>query len=290
MVETIFVPLDGSKAGESVFPYVEEMSARLGAAVEFLALSELLSCDHERLFSSYLDWAMQDMKSRLGRRGVTAQLRGKVLLGSASEELPRRADEAGASLIVMPNTIRREQTSAALLANIATKVLKGSQVPVLLTPADRGDAIRLSWQVRRILVPLDGSAESEASIPCATLLGKAFSSELQLYHASSSAATWVAYGMERGAYRAMDDERRAAASYLQGIRGRLADTGLITSLHVGHGPAAELIVDYARSSSADVIAMSTHGRSGMAHVIFGSVTEKVLRTAHTSVLAVRSTQ
>lgn len=81
--------------------------------------------------------------------------------------------------------------------------------------------------------------------------------------------------------------RSDASQYLASNRERLEQECLAVTCRTPEGPAAESIVDYARVVGADLIAMTTHGRSGLGRVIFGSVAEAVLRLAPCPVLLVR---
>ncbi|MFA6437762.1 MAG: universal stress protein [Bacteriovoracaceae bacterium] len=59
---------------------------------------------------------------------------------------------------------------------------------------------------------------------------------------------------------------------------------------ITEGNAAQSIVQYAKEHSIDMIVMSTHGRTGIQHVLLGSVTERVVRTSHCPVLTVKSSE
>jgi nucleotide-binding universal stress UspA family protein len=77
---------------------------------------------------------------------------------------------------------------------------------------------------------------------------------------------------------------------LSKIADRLIERGLSAATGVAYGEPAESIVTSARECGADLIVMSTHGRSGVPHLVLGSVAERVIRSAHCPVLAVRETR
>lgn len=81
-----------------------------------------------------------------------------------------------------------------------------------------------------------------------------------------------------------DAERVAARDYLEGVAARLTGKGLEVEWVVLEGPAAPTIAQRALEGGADLVAMTTHGRSGVARLLLGSVTEQVLRTADVPVL------
>ncbi len=100
--------------------------------------------------------------------------------------------------------------------------------------------------------------------------------------------TWV--GEAYPSYATPQDEERGKASaiyYLDGVGKSLKEKGLSVSSAAVVGSPAEQIIDYAKGNSVDLIAMSTHGRSGIGRWVFGSVTDKVLHAGDTPVLVIR---
>jgi nucleotide-binding universal stress UspA family protein len=79
-----------------------------------------------------------------------------------------------------------------------------------------------------------------------------------------------------------------AETYLTGVRARLVQSGLdAVDTSVWYGPPAEAIVDAARFRGADLIVMSSHGRSGLGRLVLGSVAETVLRGTRVPILLIR---
>ncbi len=86
-------------------------------------------------------------------------------------------------------------------------------------------------------------------------------------------------------------KRKALAlAYLDDVGKPLKERGITTSSVVVMGSPADQIIDYAKVNAIDLIAMSTHGRSGIGRWVFGSVTDKVLHAGDTAVLIVRPTK
>jgi nucleotide-binding universal stress UspA family protein len=148
---------------------------------------------------------------------------------------------------------------------------------------------------QHILVALDGSELAERVLPQVEALAERFQSRIVLLRATTSAAevASLAAGAGLDAAAALDptpmieSERTEATSYLDSVARRLATAGAQVSVECPEGPAARAIVDEARRREADLIAMTTHGRSGLAHLVFGSVAEEVLHRAPCPVLLVR---
>ena len=134
----------------------------------------------------------------------------------------------------------------------------------------------------KILVPLDGSEMAEAAI--APALGMAHpGSALILMRAAEA-------GVLAGAdvIGAQVQVVREAEEYLAGVQAKLERTGAKgVETHVWYGPAAPAVVEAAEVQKVDLIVMSTHGRSGLGRIIFGSVAESVLRGTRAPILLIR---
>lgn len=149
----------------------------------------------------------------------------------------------------------------------------------------------------KIVVPLDGSENSERALSHATEMAKAMGSTVHLLQVvTRSEELQLMAGAESSfaasaQYQAMADDLRAsliekAEGYLAGVRGRLAAEGVPVETAVMEGAAGERIIEYARSEGADLIVMSTRGQGGIQRMLLGSVTDRVLRSAHIAVLAI----
>lgn len=135
----------------------------------------------------------------------------------------------------------------------------------------------------KILVPLDGSEMAEAAIPPALEMAKAGSPLLILMRAADAR---VLPGTD--AIDAQVQAVREAEEYLAAVKVKLEKTGAKgIETHVWYGPAAPAIVEAAKVQKVDLIVMSTHGRSGLGRIIFGSVAESVLRGTRAPILLVR---
>jgi nucleotide-binding universal stress UspA family protein len=149
----------------------------------------------------------------------------------------------------------------------------------------------------KILVPLDGSNLAEGVLPHVQDLAQRYDSEvvlIQVVPPLSKLVTAEAVSMgEAGidletASDAAKAERDNAHSYLERVVQRLEAQKIKVQSEVLEGPPGDVIVDYARRHKMDLIAMSTHGRSGLGRLFYGSVADHVLRHAGTPVLLIRS--
>ncbi|HET9490283.1 MAG TPA: universal stress protein [Methylomirabilota bacterium] len=136
----------------------------------------------------------------------------------------------------------------------------------------------------RILVPLDGSSLAESALPVAVdLLAGTPNSTLLLLRAAEALAFLGGDPIE-----AQVQVVREAEEYLDAVRARLAGSGVAeVKTSVCYGPAASFIIETAQVAKADMIVMTTHGRSGLRRLVFGSVAEAVLRGTRTPILLIR---
>jgi nucleotide-binding universal stress UspA family protein len=146
---------------------------------------------------------------------------------------------------------------------------------------------------RHILVPLDGSSLAEQVLPHVQALVKPEDDvRITLLRAIPPvhASTVEFGGMYAGAVAQLEEQEpaeQAAKKYLVPIANRLQSDGYHVALHVSRLMAAEAIIDYAEHHHVDLIAIATHGRSGVSRWVFGSVTQKVMQASPTPVLVIR---
>jgi nucleotide-binding universal stress UspA family protein len=134
----------------------------------------------------------------------------------------------------------------------------------------------------RILVPLDGSRCAETVIPRVEELIAGKETGICLLRVVS-ASTFPGVDPTEAQVKVV----REAEEYLKGLENHLKAKGLDVDAHVRYGNDAEEILDHAAQKEIELVAMSTHGRSGVKRFFLGSVAEKVLRHASKPVFLVR---
>jgi nucleotide-binding universal stress UspA family protein len=134
----------------------------------------------------------------------------------------------------------------------------------------------------KVLVPLDGSLLSEEALPAAARLARAAEGSLILMHAVTPSEY---FSVTAAQY--VQQERRRSAVYLQKLAEHTGNGSLGVQERIVTGEASREIVAEAKRSHADLIAMSSHGRSGIREWPFGSVAERVLRSTSVPVLVFR---
>jgi nucleotide-binding universal stress UspA family protein len=140
-----------------------------------------------------------------------------------------------------------------------------------------------------VLAPLDGSAEAERALPIAARIARASGGSVALVRVVQAPAefelgvvppvTW--------APAARSDEREEATAYLEGVRQQDILAGVPSTTAVYAGPPAAMILTAAASAGADLIVLTSHGRTGMARWLLGSVAAEVARESSAPALILR---
>ncbi len=143
----------------------------------------------------------------------------------------------------------------------------------------------------RILVPLDGSELAECVLPHVEAIAKGCG--VNEIVALIAIEPVYLFADEGGGTATVDVVKlqnmreESAASYLKEVAGKLQARNMNVRTAMLKGNAADVIVDFARNNGVDLIAMATHGRSGISRWVWGSTAEKILRSATVPVLMVR---
>ncbi len=140
----------------------------------------------------------------------------------------------------------------------------------------------------RVLIPLDGSALAETILPFAERIAGPLDAEVVLLGVVEPLSAMT--GLATGGVNAVDAlflRQLETKKYLAEVARRLEAKGLRVRTLLGLGTPAAEIVESAKAAQADLIAMTTHGRSGLRRAVLGSVAEQVLRAASVPVLMIR---
>jgi nucleotide-binding universal stress UspA family protein len=290
MFERILVPLDGSENAEMVFPYCADLASKFASTVILVTVSESANPDIEHLYRTYLKHARGKLRQHLRAwtSHETVTLQSEVLSGDPAREILQIAEDEKAGLILLASHGSSGE-GPWLLGHIAAKVLRATERPVMLI---REQAARAALEqrklLRRILVPLDGSKVGEAALCYAVALVRKTGAEIDLIEVCEPVRSVGATGRS---YNIPEDEsvKKSLLSYLNHIAEPIKNDGLKVSTTVLFGNAADKIVEYAEKNGIDLVAISTHGRSGLGRWVFGNVADKILHTGSVAVLVAHAT-
>ena len=142
---------------------------------------------------------------------------------------------------------------------------------------------------KRIIVPVDGSTLAEQAIPYVEALGKALNTSIELVRVEDAGFAEDAAGPEvgQGVGEIQATLRAAAGNYLEQVSSAIRKNGLTVSNSIESGSPASTIVAKGEKNPDALLAMATHGRSGIGRLLMGSVTESVLHTTISNMLICR---
>ena len=141
-----------------------------------------------------------------------------------------------------------------------------------------------------ILVPLDGSKRAEAILPHVEELACRYNAKiilLQVVHPYSMSSDFEFVDMNLYA-KELKRQKKEAERYLEGIKEKLQDKAIGVKNLILFGPVVQAILDTAASENADLIAMASHGRGGLARAFYGSVAVGVLHRVDRPLLIIRA--
>ncbi len=296
MYKRILVPLDGSPMGDRVLPYVKNLGKKFDAKVELFRVFDPepeffypepfeFQDRHEATahFREEIMTAMGTAKTNLESAGVaaTAVLHGperaetdgkKVAhtFGTAAEHIVLESEKVEDTLIVI-STHGRSGAGRWVMGSVTDKVLHAVKTPLMIIRAEGNDAA-LDGTMGHIIVPLDGSALAETILPHAVALAKGLDAKVCLVRAVSDDSS-------------DDDERAQLDRLAEGIR---AEGVASVERVLLHGDPATAIVDLSHEFPDALVAMTTHGRSGMGRWLMGSVADRVVRHSAGPVMVLRA--
>lgn len=300
MYTRMLIPLDGSKLAENVLPYARTLAGALDLRIELLSVVDTMDfartthAGHVRDFDPIIEAAVREGEQYL--EGVARSFTGRkvtcvVEKGQADQIIIEKAAGDKETLIGMA-TRGRSGIHRWLMGSVAEKVLRGATNPLLLVRGDEEGKSDGAATLKSIVVPLDGSKLAETVLPRAVDLAKKLGLEIVLTRAYQIPLS--SYGVADAAYipnpnALMNVVKEEAGAYLETKVNELRQNGIekVSSILL-LGSGADEIIDLARTTPDNLIAMCTHGRSGVKRWALGSVTEKVVRHSGDPVLVVRA--
>lgn len=311
MFSKILVPLDGSARAERALPVAAHIAKTRNATVTLLrVVSELADVGGYMIPSVATDQGVIEREEFEARDYLNALAKSHMLHGVKVETrvdfgLPAQVildivKTEGIDGVII-GSHGRTGLSRWVLGSVAQPIVRNSTAPVLLL-RQQGPALDDDGSMRespfRILVPLDGSELAEAALEPAQIMGEVFATagtyELHI-------ARVIPFLNTSTPDKLREESRVEALNYLDRISKRLTATGsgrahitssVILEVDVADAlarmtRAGELVTGSLISDGCDLIAMATHGRTGLARLAMGSVTERVLSATIAPALIIR---
>ncbi len=295
MSTTIVVPLSGPRGGrahlsERALPYATSLARRTRSSVVLVSV-----VDVPLELATYYSIPPADPETDNGP--VAERKRYLRQLADSFDDLPVQtvvrlgepADEVVALTESLPNPVvvlashGRVGAGRAILGSTAFSIVHGVRCPVFIIPTPPSEyQIPVMPERGTALVPLDGSFHSETALNRPLqVLGKP---EFALHLLYVVVPTTDITGVPIDAFTAPKEEW--GSHYLEGVAERLTRQGHLVTWSVRIGEVPEQILSVADEIAADVIAMATHGRSGIGRLLFGSVTERIAHEANVPLLLI----
>lgn len=300
MFSRMLIPLDGSRTAEKVLPYARALGGVLKIPVELLTVVDIgeMAAQITASKARFLDTMVADAErasleylKAVGARATGVNIKWTVDKGRAADAIIEKA-AADKNVLVAMATHGRSGLNRWMLGSVVEKVLRGCENPLLLVRASEDVDAGAKIGLKSVIVPLDGSELAERVLPSVVTLAKAMDLEVVLFRAYN--IPYTVYSGTDG-YSAIDFEeliagvKSEAVEYLEKHTAELKRQGLARVSYVTkEGFSADEIIALGRATPDNLIAMCSHGRSGVKRWVLGSVTETVVRHSGDPVLVVRA--
>ena len=300
MYSKILIPLDGSKTGEKVLRYPRHLAGKFRIPVELLAVIDIaeiashMAAEKARFLDTMIEEGVKHSTSYL--RGVATtfpnvEVKCEVERGKPDEVIIERGTADTAMLIAMA-THGRSGLNRFLLGSVAEKVLRGTANALLLVRSTEEGETTGEVAPKSIIVPLDGSELAESVLPMVAGVAKQLDADIELFRAYH--IPYNTYAGDENYYGVNYDEliagvRDEASEYLEKKATELKKLGVAKVTCVAkEGYAGDEIIALGKRTPGSLIAMCSHGRSGVKRWLLGSVTESVVRHNAGPVLVARA--
>ncbi|WP_458186614.1 universal stress protein [Haladaptatus sp. NG-WS-4] len=299
MYTDILIPTDGSDHVEPAIRYGLSLARRYDATVHALHVVDsspierkleltALKTDLETLPDTWYDAgdaATQQIAAKASEDGLSVVT--EVRRGIPAREIASYIADAGIDLVCM-GTRGHTGLDRFMLGSVTARVVRTVDVPILCVkpkPTEETSDSDLGEDFENTLVPTDGNKQAQEAVKHALDLARTYEATLH-----------VLYVVDRGAYASRpgwtwDELKRvlvqSGEKILEDVQSQATVDGVLVVTEIQHGVPHQAILDYCDQHAVDLVAMGTHGRSGLSRQLIGSVSERVIRSAETPVLTIR---
>jgi nucleotide-binding universal stress UspA family protein len=291
----ILAPTDLSPAAESGLKAAADLARRSSARVTILNVIDLSGLDDswvprdalvrlERDFRAEATPRLEALRERLFK-GVPVEIQIVEGMG-ASVAIAQYARDHDVDVIVLASH-GRTGFKRAVLGSVAERVVRGAPGDVIVVRSDDIEEEQ-GMEIKTILVPTDFSGYADEALERATQFAKLTQAEIHVLHAYEFPMPLLVADVPVSLPQEVYDQVQDAAK--QGVEKRIAKVvaeGVKAAGGVICDNPTRAILDAAVKTHADLIVMGTHGRTGMKHVLLGSVAERIVRMAPCPVMTVK---
>ncbi len=287
-LKRIIVGHDLGLGGEVALGSAVVLANRCGAELRIVHVVEPLDAYQRMSHPLTVPYSQEEVAEKIGARLKTLsagpelaglQTHYEVRSGKPFVELIIAARAWLADLIVVGGA---SETVGLFLGSTSERIVRKAQIPVMVAKKP------LRSEPRIILVPTDFSLCARSAAEEALMLAKSFPARVAFFHVLDPYFSRIAYAHELGVSVPIPPPSpREIEPVWDAFLSGLALEKVEWERSIEEGQAAAAIVSQAENIQADMIVMGTHGRSGLPHMLLGSVAEKVVRSAPCCVLTVR---
>jgi nucleotide-binding universal stress UspA family protein len=297
MFEKILLPLDGSEISELSLPYGEELARSLGSELILLHVhGQGHSQEYGHMHQMYLERLADTVNSHIrndGPGGKEVKVTIKVEAGEPTENICNLVEKNDIDLVIMASVSASGLKIGKMLGSVTDHICRTVPAPVMLIRPRGSQKIESKKQlINQLLLPLDGSDLSKLALPVGEELALKLHVSITLFQMANRMRPYED-GSGNVAYfdysQINEDVEKLVRAEMNVIEKELETKGLKVASVVTSGfDAAEDILETSKKVKADLVIMTTHGRSGLNRWVFGNVAEKVLRHGEMPVLLIHA--
>jgi nucleotide-binding universal stress UspA family protein len=300
-LKNILVPVDGSDMARSAIPFAQALA---GADGDILLLQVVSPSDPIRdnlgvaLVSEEMagQWHVEEVQKEIDEFAETLRLsmhsgitvKTVVIVGDPATEILAAAQREQIGMIVMTSHARGALGRVAF-GSVADRVARTAKIPVVIVrPTDDLGPVGKPAKLRRIILPLDGSALANSAIPFVNDIAVRLGIPVSLVYVMDTVSPYVAAGAMPIPQSALDTWWNEARDMLEPAAKIFDEAGVSTKIDILQGAPFPAIANFA--TAGDLIVMTSHGRTGFTRWLLGSVAEKLVRGAPVPVCIVPARQ
>jgi nucleotide-binding universal stress UspA family protein len=292
-IQRVLFPTDLSKGSQRAFPQAAFLADWHDAELHILNVTGRHRHDYKKTKEHFplsvdtlTDWLRRPAKAVTGSSWTDLSdlpiEQTQVESAAPAERIVTYAEDQDIDLVVM-GTHGRRGVDRMLFGSVTEEVVRQGPCPVLTVRTDAD--VEPSQAVRRVLVPVDFSEASDAAIQHAKEIAQTYGAEIDLLHVVEEPFYPPAYGPDVMTFPTQDVVERVEKQLAEMAREDIGYEHVMISATTG-SPSNE-ILNYVDENEVDLVVLATHGRTGLDHILLGSVAERVLRQSPTPVFVVK---
>ncbi len=283
MFEKILVPLDTSEMSEQALPFATELAQAFNSQVDIINVCE----PHQQQEASSCESYVNTVADKLANSLAGHKIKTEIIIGAPHQKILDYVKIEEIDLIMM-SSHGRSGVTLWPLGGTVEKVLRQTGVPLIIAKVKEAQSGPPIGLFKRILVALDGSDLGGKVVPYVSALASKLDSEIILLHVVETDKRLHSLGrIDTVPFRQEEliSLKKRAQDYLNQVSKKFSGKGSVVTV-VKTGNVGEEIIKYSLENNVTLIAISSHGHSGLESWVLGSVTNKILHASNKSMFFV----